>query len=654
MLAGWGASLATKRIKNPESLDAVDIALARSVDSDEARMLLGMQARLIETQETLARADLRHRGWQIIGERVAALLKVMTIAVGLLLILAIALFFWSARQASGMVMDPFSVPPAMDRQGLTGAVVAQQLLDKIATLEASTQSARSSSSYENSWGDSKGVAVPYAGVSLGQLRREAREWLGSEKHLSGDVVRLDGGRVAISFRSGNLSGRVEGAESDFNSLMDEAAKLIFKETQPYRYSVWVARNGGELDEVRQVYDRLLRSPDQRERLWAMHGMALSLAATDAERVAIYGRALRLKPDFLPAIGNLPYYAANAGQNEKAYRLYVRSAAAYRRGQEDYSAVHSQGYALDSQAIAASYKGDLTTAAEAATEAIEFSAAASNAAGRPFVAAAAWARARNFRAAYARLAAAGYLDPARRSEIEAIIGKQESLRLLQAYATDDFAVQAAELLALIRAYEGEAAKATDRGRRYDLLVFANALRPQTAVALARSNRIEQARAVIAAAPPNHDDVLAARAFVIALGGDAGGGDRLFAQASARTPSLPGAPLLWAEAAYRTGRFEAAEAHAREALKRGPKSAEAAFWLGEALLAKGEARDAAVQLRNAARLAPDWGRLHVKLGSALWQAGDRAGASAALARARSLDLNRRDRATVERMIAIAATA
>ena len=134
--------MATKRVKYPESLDAIDIALARAVDSDEARALLEKQARLIDSQETLSRADLRHRGWQIIGEQIAAFLKAMTVAVGLLALFLIASFLWSAHKSSGMVMDPFNVPATMSGQGLTGAVVAQQLLDKVSALENGTQSAR--------------------------------------------------------------------------------------------------------------------------------------------------------------------------------------------------------------------------------------------------------------------------------------------------------------------------------------------------------------------------------------------------------------------------------------------------------------------------------------------------------------------------------
>ncbi len=161
-----------------DSIDGLEMALALGPAHPEARALIEKQSRLIEAQETLARADLKHRGWQIIGERVGALIKGLTALVGILLLLGLASFLWSASRASGMVVDAFSVPPALAQQGLTGAVVAGQLLDKVTAIETSTESARSPSSYENSWSDTDGVVVPYTGVSLGELRRDARAWLG--------------------------------------------------------------------------------------------------------------------------------------------------------------------------------------------------------------------------------------------------------------------------------------------------------------------------------------------------------------------------------------------------------------------------------------------------------------------------------------------
>jgi hypothetical protein len=639
--------MATKRVKNPESLDAIDIALARAVDSDEARALLGKQARLIDSQETLARADLLHRGWQIIGERVGALLKAMTVAVGLFALFLVGNFLWSAHKASGMVMDPFSVPPTMDRQGLTGSVVAQQLFDKIAALERGTQSARASSSYENSWSDSKGVAIPYTGVSLGELRREAREWLGSEKHLSGEVVQLFGGKLAISFRSGPSAGRVEGNGADFNALLDKAALLVFQETQPYRYAIWLSRHGGTTEQLRDLFTRLSRSDDPRERLWGLHGLG-TRAANDAESIAIYRRALDADPDFLPALGNLPFYAQRAGHEEESYRLFNKSAVAYMAGQFDYTQSHSKHYGFSAQSSVAGSQGDLLRAAQLLSEAVGFKADAVNTALRPINAASAWAKAHDFSAARDELAAAGYLDPARRAKLEEMFGKQDSVRLMLAAATDDHATRAVESLLLIDHYTRAAAAATDKDARQANIYSADSYRPDAALALARTGRLREASATIAPLPATHDGAFRARAFIAALGRDPAA-DRLFAEAVRRTPSLPAAHMLWAEAGFRTGDYMAADTHAETAAKLGPKAADNYLWWGRALLALRRPAEAAEKFALAARNAPAWGRARLEWAEALALSGDRGAAATQLKEASMRTLNEADRALLRQMVA-----
>ena len=103
----------------------------------------------------------------------------------------------------------------------------------------------------------------------------------------------------------------------------------------------------------------------------------------------------------------------------------------------------------------------------------------------------------------------------------------------------------------------------------------------ALPLARLGRIDEAKAALAGQPEQHDRVLRARALVAAYAGDARTSDALFAKAAARTPSLPSANLLWAEALLHRRDYAGAERQAREAIRRGPNSAEAHRHLGEAL-------------------------------------------------------------------------
>ena len=225
-----------------------------------------------------------------------------------------------------------------------------------------------------------------------------------------------------------------------------------------------------------------------------------------------------------------------------------------------------------------------------------------------------------------------------------------MKQLLAIATDDYATQASEALTLMESNRRAAAAAIDARTRIGLIEEVSSLRPSAAVLLAQAGHAREASVTIDPSPTTNDSALRARAFVATLSRDPVG-DRLFAAAAARAPSLPAAQTMWAEALVRTGRFAEAETHARAGLKLGPNSAEAGYWLGEALLGQGKARDAVAALHTAARNQPHWGRLQIKLGSALWMAGDKKGAVLALSAARSMALNAHDRTKVDRMLALA---
>jgi Tfp pilus assembly protein PilF len=521
-----------------------------------------------------------------------------------------------------------------------------QLLDQVTAMEASTESARAPSSYENSWSDTGGVVVPYTGVSLGQLRRDAREWLGSETHLKGEVVQLGGGRIGIVFRAGKSYGRVEGNEAEFEAVLKQAAAEVFKASQPYRYVVWLGRNGGNPTEANEVLTALSRSSDLRERLWAMHGLALN-ASTGAESEAIYQRALRLRSDFLPAIGNMPNYALAAGQEEEAYRLLQRAAAAYRAGQPDYNPVHAASYADEAEASLAEMKGDLKSAARKRAEAVDQVAAGNIVAVRPFGSALAHARVHDFAEARATLAAAGYLDPMRRAEVETRYGRQVSLEELHALATGDYGARAGLLQATMATMQEGGSGASAFGFQRAAKERIDLLRPELAIALTRAGNWRGAEAVVAPLPADHDAAFRARGLIAAYAGREVRSDALFARAVARTPSLPSGHYAWAEALMLRGDIERAIQQAALAHRAGPRWAEPLKLWGDALSAKGKTREAGVKYAEAADRAPRWGRLQMNWAVALWRSGRQEEARAKLRAAAGMDLSDADRRRLQSM-------
>jgi hypothetical protein len=158
----------------PTTGDPIEIAM-EAVATDPApdspaRRLLVEQELLIKAQ----RAQLGRQRWR----------DFIVTALGVCVLAIAGLFVWDASRANGVVVEPFAVPPDMVQQGLSGPVLATQLLDKLTGMQAQTESLRAHSTYANDWSDNIAVEIPNTGVSIGELRSVLREWLGHETRLS--------------------------------------------------------------------------------------------------------------------------------------------------------------------------------------------------------------------------------------------------------------------------------------------------------------------------------------------------------------------------------------------------------------------------------------------------------------------------------------
>src|SRR6202034_2960714 len=85
--------------------------------------------------------------------------------------------------------------------------------------------------------------IPDTGISIDDLSRLLRGWLGHETHVSGEIYR-DGDDIVLTVRGGaNPSHTFRGREADLDALMDKAADALLRETQPFVYLDLLARRG---------------------------------------------------------------------------------------------------------------------------------------------------------------------------------------------------------------------------------------------------------------------------------------------------------------------------------------------------------------------------------------------------------------------------
>ncbi|HEY5411942.1 MAG TPA: hypothetical protein VIJ94_14565, partial [Caulobacteraceae bacterium] len=115
----------------------------------DQRRLVNLQTEHLHEQRELMLSRLRLGRWK---DRVSLALQAMTAVVGLAIAGAVAGMAWQAHEDHGVSIAAFSVPPDLAQRGMTGQVVASELLDRLSDLQARTVTGRPASSYANDWG----------------------------------------------------------------------------------------------------------------------------------------------------------------------------------------------------------------------------------------------------------------------------------------------------------------------------------------------------------------------------------------------------------------------------------------------------------------------------------------------------------------------
>ncbi len=588
---------------------------------DEQTGLVRLQKEHLHEQRELQTSRLRLGRWK---DRISLTLQAMTVVVGLAAVGAVGAMAWQAHRDRGVAIQAFSVPPDLAQRGLTGQVVASELLDRLSDLQAQTVTARPASTYANDWGGDIKVEIPETGVSIGELNRWLRQWLGNETRISGEVVRTPTG-LAVTARADAASGhRFEGTEADLDKLVAQTAEAIYAETQPYRHAAYLASHGRR-DEALARYAWLAEHGDKEDRAWAYTGWGDILQglgqARDAQQKA--SNALQLDPNIEPAHVLANNSQAMLGHDEKALAGFRNQLSMLESGHAEGVRPGETPLLIEQLrgALIPSFLGDHGQAADTARRMparvdVEGASAALS-----------------WRAELVGdLAALHEVSAARRAATDAPqspIGMDEQKSI--AWFQEDWSSWLAlRDLTLTTSPKGAIELPPARAR--------------SAMALAWLGRQTEAQALVAQTPLDCAPCLAARGMIEALAGNREGADRWLAEATRQTPSIPDGYELWGRMLLRLGDADGAIAKAKEAHKRGPRWADPLELWGEALMKKGDFASAAAKFAEADKNAPRWGRNHLRWGQALLLAGRYREARAQYQAANGLDLSRPDRAAL----------
>jgi tetratricopeptide (TPR) repeat protein len=270
----------------PTTPDPVEIAMEAEASGrasgDVARALLEDHRRLI--------------GWQIAGQRAGFVLKVLTAFAGLAVAGVLAVMAWHARRANGLVVEAFLVPPALAAQGSTGEVVARDVLDRLGQIDAEARSLETVR-VTDAWTQTSKIQLPETGLSPDDIQRLLRRWLGHETYVSGEVVQTPAG-VRLKVRSGvGHTITVDGPADQLPALAERAAEGLFAHARPLNYLELLIRRG-DLVAAKALVARVLassRDPRDRAAAWYAQGVIANIEDRGPDALAAFRQAMK-SPD----------------------------------------------------------------------------------------------------------------------------------------------------------------------------------------------------------------------------------------------------------------------------------------------------------------------------------------------------------------------
>lgn len=319
-----------RRERPAESDNPVEIAMAAMSSGkplpDAARNVLEKHALLIDCQADLAKAQTMEIRLRHVGERVRAAMWTALALLALLLAGMLITLVVKAARSDALIVQSFRVPPSLAASGLSGEVVATQVLDKLAGLQEKSESTRAASTYASNWEDELKIDIPNTGATTDQIWKLLRGWLGKETRISGEVIDT-GGSLVLTTRVGAMPGRrFESKTRDLDQLVTEGAKLIYRHTQPYRFAITLPINDpATREERRQVLMGLTANESEFERKWAYNGLAVVLREEGNFKgsLAMTEKALAIDPNMIPAMGNQSTAYRLLGNEQKALDVIQR-------------------------------------------------------------------------------------------------------------------------------------------------------------------------------------------------------------------------------------------------------------------------------------------------------------------------------------------
>ncbi len=641
---------AANALAGGETPDPVAVALALGGASREQadgflrdqRRLTALQISRLKAQDAHfheeAELELAHLRWRRFEDRMKGATRLMLVAVGALLLCAIALAMWEASQTEGLVVDAFSVPPAFAAGGMTADALADDLTTRFAAIRdfANGTSLKQSKDVSQDRSQEIKVEIPETGISLTQAWRYLKTWLGHERRLTGNLRDMGDGRIALTVA---LDGRdafvLQGAAKDLDKLEDQAAEKVFAQVDPTNDVIYLMGKDRPIEALAAAarLPQLADTPTELSDAYALWANQTRYLTGDLALAMARARiAIAQDPKTTASHMELMGISVALGHDEEAFAQAGEIAG--KRKEDEPAWLNSDGVAY-AKLRAADLRNITSGDFQQALAQPCYSRRLCSMFGADLKRAEYAVRLHDqklSRALSAGAAAGGLPDPE----------QLQRTRYFAALAARDWPAA----LASVRAY-AQAIQAPPVSPRLGNILVATRVTPLLAYALARTGDFAAAHRAIDATPTDCYLCLDMRGNIDALQGNWGDAQTWFARAVAASPSSVLAYADWGSMLLAQGKPDAAIVQFDAANKKGPHFADALEGWGEALMAKNQSHLALAKFAAAEKYAPNWGRLHLKWGEALAYSGKPADAKAQFARAAALDLTSTEKTELARL-------
>jgi hypothetical protein len=549
-----------------------------------------------ELRVALLRSQLSEEGARAIGLHLRVGFQLFLVLVATVIGIGCAIVIYDAVKSHNVVVDSFEISPNLATQSFSGRIVAAGLHDRLTQLQATTRTSLQKREISGTWANNITIDVPETGVSLSELDRILRTRFGHDQHISGSLISTSPTGLALTVRgSGVVPKTFADHKGDLDALLGQAAEYVYGEAQPGLFIHYLANDTGRYADAiafAKAHMATVSADDKAVLLnyWGNAVAGLGGPNAAVETLALQQEALRIKPDYWTAYGNVAGDLAGLGDEEGAIRLMRRmiKVAGGRPGnasQSDYAGYDTWTYNL--QAARSELLSDLV--ATGGVSAVGYAPESLGIAQLDI-------QLHDVETARMRLKIAvwdpkSHPDMAQVHFTQALLSEEVGDLAAAAKSWDAFAIEYADPLVNIGSpanmcWAAPTYERTEQHSKADTALAA----PLKAIGVS-----------------TFLDCYRFTGDVLDLRGDWAGAQQWYQKTTKLAPSSPAGYYSWGMALLRHGDLIGATEQFRLANQKGPYWAEPLKGWGDVLLKQGRAKEALLKYDEALKYAPGWKQL-----------------------------------------------